>query len=180
MSQCRNIQWFCRNDSKLLRGRSLHRVHDHLELPLKFYVRTWSGEHRLFGYMCTCALFPAEVFGIVWVSEVTRVQDINISLLDDLHAWSITLLWGWVKKLSQLSTWSNTSGKNMRLGLSLAVDWMCTPRRRTWFDSTRSDSEWKRRYFHGYEWWLRSCCEVRREFALIWRILNKIQQYIDS
>ena len=60
--------------------------------------------------------------------------------MSDLIEGRCTLLLGLVKKLSQLSAWSNISGKKMRVGLSLEVDLICTPRNFTCFDYTLSGS----------------------------------------
>lgn len=61
-----------------------------------------------------------------------------------------TLLVGLLKKLSQFSAWSKASGKKMRLGLSFAVDLMCTPLSLTFLESTTSGSILYVPYFLGY------------------------------
>ena len=71
--------------------------------------------------------FPGHDFVLVRVAEVSWVKDIHIPLLDDLTYALITLLSGLLKKLSQFSAWSKASGMKIRLGLSLAVDWMRRP-----------------------------------------------------
>jgi len=93
---------------------------------------------------------------MVRVSEVSRVKDVNIPLVDDLPHKRGTLLAGFEKKLSQFSAWSNASGKKMRLGLSAEVDLMCTPRSLTFLESTRSGSGWEREYCRGCVGWWRS------------------------
>lgn len=64
---------------------------------------------------------------VVGVAEVAGVQDIDISLVDDLDGEATTLLAGLLKKVSQFSAWSNISGMKMRVGLSGVVDLMWMP-----------------------------------------------------
>ena len=59
---------------------------------------------------------------MIRVAEVARVEDVDVALLDDLPRMRGTLLRGSLKKASQLSAWSNISGKKMRVGLSGVVD----------------------------------------------------------
>jgi len=99
--------------------------------------------------MGTGEVFPAEVVGVVGVAEVAGVEDVDVALVDDLGGVRGTLLRGLLKKLSQFSTWSNASGKKMRLGLSLEVDLICTPRSRTFLVSTSWGSEWGGAYCRG-------------------------------
>jgi hypothetical protein len=97
----------------------------------------------------TAQIFPPEVVGAIGVAEISRVEDVHISLVDDLASLRGTLLAGLEKKSSQLSVWSKASGKKMRLGLSAAVDFMWMPRSLTFLDSTCSASELKESYFHA-------------------------------
>ena len=90
-----------------------------------------------------------QVVGAIGVAEISRVEDVHISLVDDLASLRGTLLAGLEKKSSQLSVWSKASGKKMRLGLSAAVDFMWMPRSLTFLDSTCSASELKESYFHA-------------------------------
>lgn len=92
---------------------------------------------------------------MIGVSEVSRVEDVHIPLVDDLRVAGDTLLAGLVKKLSQFSAWSKASGKKMRLGLSTVVDLMWTPRSLTFLESTRSGSGWGRGYCRGCGGWRR-------------------------
>lgn len=77
---------------------------------------------------------------MIRVSEVSWIEDIDISLINDLRVDRATLFLGLLKKFNQFSAWSKASGKKMRLGLSAAVDLMCTPRSLTFLESTRSGS----------------------------------------
>ena len=88
----------------------------------------------------TAQIFPPEVVGAIGVTEISRVEDIHISLVDNLTNYWDTLLAGLEKKSSQLSVWSKASGKKIRLGLSAAVDLMWMPRSLTFLDSTCSAS----------------------------------------
>jgi hypothetical protein len=90
--------------------------------------------------VCTCNVFPGEVVVAVGVAEVAGVEDVDVALVDDLGGEGSTLLRGLLKKSSQLSAWSKTSGMKMRLGLSAAVDLMWMPRSFTFFESTCSGS----------------------------------------
>lgn len=97
----------------------------------------------------TAQIFPSEVVGAIGVTEISRVEDVDIPLVDDLPRIGRTLLAGLEKKSSQLSVWSKASGKKIRLGLSAAVDLMWMPRSLTFLDSTCSASELKLAYSHA-------------------------------
>ena len=106
---------------------------------------------------------------MIGVAEVSGVEDVDIPLVDDLCGVRGTLFAGLEKKLSQFSAWSNASGKKMRLGLSGAVDLMCTPLSLTFLESTRSGSGWGREYCRGCAGLSRSNRRWRaaRAFALL-------------
>lgn len=86
--------------------------------------------------MCTGYVLPAEVFAVIRISKITRINNVDVSLMDDLCEGEGTLLSGLLKKLIQFYAWSNASGKKMRLGLSSEVDLICTPRNLTFLVST--------------------------------------------
>jgi len=103
----------------------------------------------LLWWIHTAQIFPPEVVRAIRIAEISRVEDVDIPLVDDLAGSLGTLLAGLEKKSSQLSVWSKASGKKIRLGLSAAVDFMWMPRSFTFLDSTCSASELGLGYFHA-------------------------------
>lgn len=53
--------------------------------------------------MSTGYIFPAEIVGVVGVTEISWVEDVDVPLVNDLDGESCTLLSGLLKKLSQFS-----------------------------------------------------------------------------
>ena len=148
-------------------------------LPLKSYARTWISRHHLSQFDYTCNVFPAKLFRVIWITKVSRIENVNIALVDYLGGIICTLLVGLLKKLSQFSAWSNASGKKIRLGLSFAVDLMWMPLSFTFLESTSSGSTSYGWYFLGCGWLLRNWrrLKISQGFSL-WLILININKCI--
>jgi hypothetical protein len=59
----------------------------------------------------TAQIFPTEVVGTIRVTEISRVEDVDIPFVEDLPCIRSTLFAGLEKKSSQHSVWSKASGK---------------------------------------------------------------------
>lgn len=101
----------------------------------------------------------------IWCSDVSLVQYVDVSAVEELYETLITPYSGLVKKGIQFSTWSNISGKKMRVGASLTLALRCTPLSLTSLLPTVSGSKYGEVYFLWRCWLARTRICSRAVYA---------------